>query len=82
MIHAAIFRTTDPTCRTGLVISGSRKSIELNTPQGGCWRQVPPGCASVADVPPLGELAAPKDVSSSLSQTGRGTAESGGGAAR
>ena len=56
MIHAAIFKTTDPACRTSLVISGSASLIALNTPAGGCWRPVPPGCASVADVPPLGEL--------------------------
>ena len=62
MIHAAIFATTDPACRSRLVISGSARLVALNTPPGGCWRLVPVGCPGVGDVPPLGELPAPSDA--------------------
>ena len=56
MIHAAVFPSTDPAARTTLLITGTPDAIALNTPPGGCWRTVPAGCSSAADVPPLEEL--------------------------
>ena len=56
IIHAAIFHSTDPDERTTLLVTGSRGHIALNTPLGGCWRELPPGCASAADAPALGAL--------------------------
>lgn len=56
MIHAAVFPSTDPAARTRLLITGSPDAIALNTPPGGCWRAVPVGCGSAADVPALGEI--------------------------
>ncbi|MHB8285343.1 MAG: hypothetical protein ACYDD1_11770 [Caulobacteraceae bacterium] len=57
MIHAAIFGTADSAARASLLITGSPADVARNTPPGGCWRLVPAGCASTADVPPLGKLA-------------------------
>ena len=39
------------------IMTGTRKTIEANTPPGGCWREVPAGCASPAEAPALGEMA-------------------------
>jgi hypothetical protein len=58
VIHAAIFQTTDPAARTSLLVTASRDNVERNTPPGGCWRPVPPGCTSAEDVPALGALQA------------------------
>jgi hypothetical protein len=58
MIHAAIFKTTDPAARASLLVTASRENVELNTPPGGCWRRVPTGCTSAEDVPALGALPA------------------------
>ncbi len=56
MIHAAVFPSTDPAARSTLLVAGSPQSIALNTPPGGCWREVPAGCTSAADVPALGAV--------------------------
>jgi hypothetical protein len=62
MIHAAIFKTTDPAARTSLLVTASRENVERNTPPAGCWRPVPSGCASAEDVPALGALQARLNV--------------------
>ena len=59
MIHAAVFRSADPAERATLIVTGSREQVALNTPHGGCWRELPPGCSAAGDRPALGELAEP-----------------------
>lgn len=56
MIHAAVFTSLDPAARSTLLVTGTPEVIALNVPPGGCWRRVPAGCASAAELPALGEL--------------------------
>jgi hypothetical protein len=58
-LHAAIFTSTDPAARTTLLVAGTLADVQANTPNGGCWRQVPGGVHRASAVPPLGQLPTP-----------------------